>query len=145
MVVAQYDGENAFPYYYEVPDFKNGYFITTIDKEVSIKFIITAYNVNGSTLSDTYVLPPSTDVISLGFCMSNGRIIISAGNDVDVAGMISDIKIDKISVSGVNNKATSDITIRNNSIDVSNLTSGLYVLTIIDTKGHIFNYKFTIK
>lgn len=77
--------------------------------------------------------------------MSNGRIIISAGNDVDVAGMISDIKIDKISVSGVNNKATSDITIRNNSIDVSNLTSGLYVLTIIDTKGHIFNYKFTIK
>lgn len=145
VVVAQYDGENAFPYYYEVPDFKNGYFITTIDKEVSTKFIITAYNVNGSTLSDTYVLPPSTDVISLGFCMSNGRIIISAGNDVDVAGMISDIKIDKISVSGVNNKATSDITIRNNSIDVSNLTSGLYVLTIIDTKGHIFNYKFTIK
>ena len=76
VVVSQLDEGNDMPYQYEVPDFRKGYFTATVDREFTSTFTITAYNKNGSTKSETYVLQPLTPTtsIDLKFNVNNDQI-----------------------------------------------------------------------
>lgn len=61
VIVAQKDEDNNLPYYYEISDFKKGYFMATVEKDAYTTFTVTSYNNNGYTSSDTYTVYPLDD------------------------------------------------------------------------------------
>ena len=80
IVVSQYDDGEDVPFQFAVPDIKSGKFTATVDKEYPTKFVITSYNKNGSTTSETYVLDavqPVSD-LSLDFSYSDGKVTIAS-------------------------------------------------------------------
>lgn len=58
IIVEQLDEGDRIPHKYEVSDFKKGYFIATVDKELYSQFSIIAYNKNGNTRSETLIIEP---------------------------------------------------------------------------------------
>jgi len=60
--VSQLDEGNSAPYYYDIDDFKKGYFTTIVDCEFYSWITLTAYNHNGSTESETLCVSLSDGV-----------------------------------------------------------------------------------
>ena len=45
-------------FFYDVYDFRKGYFVANLDRELSTKLRIFVYNDNGSRISNTITIPP---------------------------------------------------------------------------------------
>lgn len=142
VVVGQLDEDNDLPYYYEVPDFKKGYFIALVDKEFPTEFTITAYNENGTTKSYPYVLPAlCPPQINVNFAYSEGNIAVNAFcKGMDDANILSSYEVYPMYSSVVvkEQKQISNMT----NVQVSSLPKGHYTLLVYDVKGGKHIYKF---
>lgn len=146
VVIEQLDEDNTVPYYYEVPDFQKGYFIATVDKELTTTFTITSYNANGST-TNTYVMPPltPTDNLQLQFSVNDNSISVHSKGKRDsrksliLSYQILDYSTGNIYRTGVSNCSSV------NTIDTSTLEKGVYLLVIKDIKGNTHSIKFIKK
>lgn len=149
ILVSQLDEGNEFPYQYEVTDFRDGYFIATVDKEFSSTFTITAYNSNGYTRSYSYTieaLEPITE-LSVDFVVEDDNIgVFSNTRNLSDKQLISSYQINKVSASQIQmmNMEETENTLpdEKNSIDISSLDEGLYTLTVTDIKGGRHSVKF---
>lgn len=144
IVVSQLDEYNELPYYYEVKDFKKGYFVATVDKDYTTTFTITAYNKNGSTESYPYVLSPlDPSPIEVKFSMKRQNISISASKRG--ARALSKNLITKVEITSLDKNQNMFLySSKNNdeTISVGSLPRGRYVLSAYDAfdKKHTFKF-----
>lgn len=125
-----------------------------MDKEYPTKFVITSYNKNGSTTSETYVLDairPITDVV-LDFNFTDGKIMISSsakrmiGKNLIKSYNITQLKSSQSYISNNLVKVPTKLKIvATNTIDVSKLSNGLYLLHVEDVFGKKHSFKFIVK
>lgn len=150
IIVAQSDEDDTLPFYYGVSDFGKGYFIATVDRELTSYFTVTAYNKNGNTKSETFVLPPLTPVnsLDLAFTVRKDYIDIASKSRKlrEDAQYVSSYKIQSVLASQkrVEGSATAHLSssMDGNRIDISSLPKGVYVLTVEDVKGGVHSVKF---
>ncbi len=144
IVVEQLDEGNIVPYTYEVSDFKNGYFIATVNKEFYTELTVISYNENGSTRSETLEiepLEPADEVYAVQ--ISDNTISIQSVNDrvASVRQLVSYevIPINQYSrTTGITGNINNNIT----SIDISALGQGTYVLNYYDCNHNKYSIKF---
>ena len=149
VIVSQLDEGSDLPYYYEITDFKKGYFVATVDREFTSTFVVTSYNKNGSTSSETFVQEPLTPVsqLNLDFTVNENDIdVFSSSRKLSDKQLISSYQINKISSNQIRtmNAEETEVILPNekNSIDISSLDKGMYTLTVTDIKGGIHSIKF---
>lgn len=154
ILVTQKDEDSDNTYEYEVPDFKSGKFTATVDKEFSSTFIITAYNKNGQTESDPYILKPLSPPtsIDLHLWFENEKLLLERARRYQkLVKVVDTYRITAIEPTmrrmvGINNIETPMTkTAKGEQIDVSSLPKGTYLLTVKDIKGGIHSLKFTKK
>jgi hypothetical protein len=142
IVVAQYDAYETIPYYYVVTDFKDGYFLASVDKEFDTRFVITAYNENGYTESEAYTFHPSDLIgpMALNFTRRGDVIEIESKNPRARGKNV----VREASISSVLPYAEKRLyRFQNeNKLDVSKLKKASYVLNVTDINGDIHSYKF---
>lgn len=142
IVVDQLDEFDYVPISYEVSDFKKGYFVATVDKEFSSSFTITAYNSNGCTRSETFTLPALEPWDgNAAFSITNNSISLT-GNALRARSQ-KDFKYEISSISTFNVQAQKSGKINfDSTIDISDLPSGLYVITLYrDGKKHTTKFE----
>lgn len=154
IIVSQYDDGEDVPFQFFLSDIKSGKFTATVDKEYPTKFIITSYNQNGSTTSETYILDPIQPItdLDLSFILSNGCIEVKSNskrmNDKILIKSYTINSLDNLLQSrtertqklpSVNQKTNSNL------INVSELSSGMYILTVNDIFGKNHSFKFAVK
>lgn len=148
VVVSQLDEGEELPTVYEVPNFKDGYFIANVDKDCSSKFTITAYNKNGTTKSDVYELPAiSTLKPDWNVVVNRDDIFISDKNHLfdNVSDAISDIRITKVqSRSSSGTDVAVKLTLDDDRIDTSSYGNGIYELKIKDKFNGTYSWKFVV-
>lgn len=76
VMVEQMDEGSDMPMRFEVKDFKKGFFIATVDKELYTQFKVIAINDNGQTVSDLVEVAP-TDPSAMDMSVVVGRDAIS--------------------------------------------------------------------
>lgn len=144
IVVSQLDYGEELPYTYEILDFRNGYFETTVDKDFPTKFKITAFNKNGQTESEEYTLPPvdpSTN-INIEFRKDRDKILLICNDRFgENISLLKSYELHMISSTGTYIKKDEMFT--SNEVDISSLKSGIYTLTVYDIKNESHSFKFT--
>lgn len=148
IVVSQLDEGEEMPTIYEVPDFKKGYFIASVDRECESKFTITAYNKNGSTKSDEYVLKPlSTLKPNWNLDIKYDNLILSDKNKLfdRVSDAITDIRITMVQpYSSMQTKSIANVELDEDRIDISQYENGIYELRIKDKFEDFYSWKFVV-
>lgn len=130
VVVEQLDEFDYVPISYEGQDFKKGYFIATVDKEFSSSFTITAYNNSGNTRSETFTLPPLEPWDgNANLTITDNCIAINGGASRMRPKKEFNYVISSISAYDTKIMKSGDVS-NNNIIDISDLASGLYVMTL---------------
>jgi uncharacterized protein YxeA len=146
VVVSQLDEGNELQYQYEVPDYKKGYFVATVDKEFSSTFTITAYNKNGSTVSYPYVLSPlsTKSNIQVNFILNKDNIQIKpVSRKMDGKTLVTSYEIHPLVSNNNDIKSTYKRYFTDDkSINISSLTKGYYTLTVYDIRGEKHSFKF---
>lgn len=136
MVIQHEDGEK-YPYYYGVDDISKRYFIANVPRDVSSRITIVAYNTNGATHSNEIVIP------AVGFPDINPSFL-REGNQIAVNGIpstgtkITYCVTDAVIGNVVENNALN----HDNTIDITNLVKGFYILHIEDGNRINASYKF---
>jgi len=135
IVVDQLDEGNDMPIKFEVQDFKEGYFMAIVDKELYTQFTIHSYNKNGSTKSDFLTVAPLISAVHL-FDIHLGR------NKIDMTySLTNDLfknanyTIYSSSFNNVSPLKKGILENRKSTIDISDLNSGNYILIIQTDKG----------
>lgn len=145
IIVEQLDEGEEFPYYYEVENFKKGYFTATVDKEYTSSFRVTAYNKNGSSTSEQYILSPLEPAreINLSFDMKGDRInVIPNERKLRSGKVCQSYMINELS----SNRTVKSSQERSDNIDISKLEKNkYYILLATDIKGAKHAYKFIRK
>lgn len=126
---------NDMPIKFEVQDFKEGYFMAIVDKELYTQFTIHSYNKNGSTKSDFLTVAPLISAVHL-FDIHLGR------NKIDMTySLTNDLfkntnyTIYSSSFNNVSPLKKGILENRKSTIDISDLNSGNYILIIQTDKG----------
>lgn len=141
VVVEQLDEGETMPFLYEIEDFRKGYFIANLDRELKTNLTVIAYNDNGQRRSNTITIEP----------------VGSQTNSIDIKYLENIIQIDGLneklletrrfqySLTRLNELSVSeDIKIiTSNSIDVSSALSGIYVLNLYKDSEKIRTFKFS--
>lgn len=141
VVVEQLDEGERLPFQYEVEDFRKGYFIANLDRELSTQLTVISYNDNGLRRSKTITVPP------IGFNTTD--IFITKKDDkIEINGLISEREL----TSGKYSYALNNITNLNNSVQsgivtekaigISDLQNGIYVFSLFRDAEKIKNLKF---
>lgn len=153
IVVSQYDDGEDIPFQFALSNIKSGKFIATVDKEYPTTFIITSYNKNGATTSETYVLDavqPISD-LELSFAYVDGHITVKSNSRrMRNKEIIDSYSIAPLGISQQNaverlcGQLSNNI-ISSNTIDVSGLPIGLYVIKVVDIFGKTHSFKFAVK
>ncbi len=146
VVIEQLDEGERVPYRYDVPNFKDGYYIATVDKEFQSEFTVIAYNENGTTRSETLLIEPLEPVVlNLNINMDGEYITIENNQSRNISNNL--IKSYEINTLDMYNAYTVKVELnyqnKENRIDINDLERGLYVLNLIDTKGEHHSFKFT--
>ena len=130
VVVEQLDEGNDLPIKYEVHDFKKGYFTATVDKELYTQFAVYSYNKNGSTKSDYLTVSPLSPVQQLfDIRLANNKIDVSCSN-LHSALKNAKYVIYSTTYNNVSPIKEGVIEETNNTIDISDIKSGNYILKI---------------
>ena len=139
IIVEQLDEGERVPFRYEATDFRQGYFIANLDRELSTQLTVISYNDNGNTRSNTIVIPAIgyddlQENISFDICdnhiSTNGIDRIQPNASYTITNMINAnfVKTEKLPTDGI--------------IDISELKSGCYILSLRNG-NNTANYKFT--
>lgn len=143
VVVEQLEEGETMPFRYEIEDFRKGYFIANLDRELITDLTVIAYNDNGQKRSNTITIDPIGS-------QTNSIVIKYLGNIVQIDGLNEKLiesgrykysltRLNELSVSG-------DLkTVSSNSIDVSSDWSGIYVLNLYKDSEKIRTFKFSKK
>lgn len=135
--VAQLNDWATVPYFFYVPNFKDGYFLATVDVEYQTVFTIYTYNSTGySTRTVTYTPEHPESASSLSFERSGNYIVISSSDPSfqEREGSITSV------LPGLD--ASLPVNIVDNKVDVSLLHKGVYMLNVADRRGRMQSYKF---
>lgn len=141
VIVEQLDEGERLPFRYEVKDFRKGYFIANLDRECSTQLTVVSYNNNGSTRSNTIVIPAlGYSVSNLSFDLSNNMLsiqgipekMIESGCVMYSIGKMSDLYGGK-----------SIAKLESTTLDLNELSNGLYVISIYDEQRQLGSFKFS--
>ena len=140
VVVEQLEEGELLPFSYDVEDFKRGYFVATVDKDYSTQFTVISYNENGTTRSNTITVPPVSEMdnaSNIDFDILADKILV---NIDEIRDRRISYRIDPLlpSTTGV---ATTNLN-ADGVIDISNLCSGMYVLTVYEDGNRSCSEKF---
>lgn len=141
IVVEQYDEGNDMPVKYEISDFKKGYFTATVDKELYTEFVIYAYNKNGSTKSDSLIIPPLSSVqepYDIRFTHNSIELYLKSRMKQNINDYYCIYSLDSAIPILIKR---GEINAANSIIDIAHLQSGRYVLSI-KSKENKQNVKF---
>lgn len=142
VVVQQHDEWDRVPFRYELSDFKDGYFIATVDKEFYSEFTVTAYNENGSTVSDTLVVEPLEPAeLTVESDVADNYITVKNSSNRN-GNFIGSYEINTVDSYSIRNVTQNTSHIGENRIDVSALSPGLYILSITECDGKRHTMKF---
>ena len=141
IMVDQYDGDDTMGFFYDVEDFRKGYFIANLDRELNTRLRIFAYNENGSRISNTISIPP------IGWPDLEPEFkYIKDGVSIE---QISSRLIEKGNITYEIRSAINPIDVKQGTlasdriIDFSDLNDGIYILQIRNREGLIGTSKFT--
>ena len=141
IMVDQYDGDDTMGFFYDVEDFRKGYFIANLDRELNTRLRIFAYNENGSRISNTISIPPigwpdlepefkyTKDGVSIERISS--RLIEKGNITYEIRSAINPIDVKQGTLAS------------DRIIDFSDLNDGIYILQIKNREGLIGTSKFT--
>lgn len=130
VIVEQYDEGNDMPMRFEVKDFKKGYFIATVDKELYTRFKVIAINDNGQTASDVIEVPP-TNPESLDVLVSNNSIELFSQRESKLKQIVTSYEIFQL---GSVLKKVDSGKIVGKSIELSKCKKGSFVINLFDSK-----------
>lgn len=127
IVVEQLEEGNDLPIKYEVKDFKKGYFIANVDKELQTKFVVYSYNNNGSSKSETLIVQP---LVSYDFTVdfSNENILINSNLQKNPVSI--NYNVYSVSPSSLRKVKHGVLNHHNSTIQISDLSKGSYILDI---------------
>lgn len=135
VIVEQLDEGEELPFQYEVEDFRKGYFTANLDRECDTQLTVICYNDNGYQRSNTISIP------AIGYSSSNGNLTLqNYGTYIQINGL-SEQHLERGEWTySIQNLTTSTAVIKtsplhSNQIDVAELPSGIYVLTLTDNSG----------
>lgn len=124
----------------EVPDFKKGYFVTSVDTDRQTTFTAIGYNANGSTRSLPVTVDPVGEAVQR-FSMT------MAGDELNLTEVLDgDVQLCGYEITPL--QARSLVPVRSGVIDramkvnVADLPDGIYVLVCYDEDGNRYTYKF---
>lgn len=111
----------------EVKDFKKGYFIANVDKELQTKFVVYSYNNNGSSKSETLIVQP---LVSYDFTVdfSNENILINSNLQKNPVSI--NYNVYSVSPSSLRKVKHGVLNHHNSTIQISDLSKGSYILDI---------------
>ena len=137
----QHDEGYSQAYYYSVPDFKKGYVNVIVDRDFTSTIQIYAYNKNGVTISDNYIINPvDPSGIDISFNIINDEIELTAkSRRYDAINMIKECNIQSI-IDG--QKKSIKFADNKNKINISSLKQGMYIINVIDVSGVEHTFKF---
>ena len=127
VIVEQLDEGNDLPIKYEVTDFKKGYFVATVDKELFTEFVVYSYNNNGSTVSETLVVDPLVPY-DFSIHLSSDKIVVN-GNTRS-GSRLFDYNIYTSSTTTLQHVKKGVISTTNPVIQISDLSKGAYILDV---------------
>lgn len=130
VIVEQYDEGNDMPMRYNVKDFKKGYFIATVDKELYTRFKVIAINDNGQTASDVIEVPP-TDPESIDVLVSNNSIDLFSQRESKLKQIVTSYEIFQL---GSVLKKVDCGKVVGKSIELSKCKKGSFVINLFDSK-----------
>lgn len=127
VIVEQLDEGNDLPIKYEVTDFKKGYFVATVDKELFTEFVVYSYNNNGSTVSETLVVDPLVPY-DFSIHLSGDKIIVNGNTRND--SRLFNYNIYSSSTTTLQHVKKGVVSTTNPVIQTSDLSKGAYILDI---------------
>lgn len=141
LVVKQLDEGYSQPFYYSVPDFRKGYVEVIVDRDFTSTIQILAFNRNGMTRSDNYVISPvEPSGISLDFDIHDNEILLNAScRRMDNRNLIKEYKLLSV-IDGQKVMAGSGSNVANR-IPISSLRPGFYLLHVTDIMGGEHSFK----
>lgn len=152
IVVSQYDDGEDVPFQFVLSDIKSGKFAATVDNEYPTRFVITSYNKNGTTDSETYIYNPQESASSaeLSFAYSKGSIKVASNSKrFDTKELIESFTIKRLGLSLLPTPSVATTLTNDNlascCIDISKLAKGLYLLEVLDVYGKSHHFKFSVK
>lgn len=140
VVVEQLDEGEALPFQYEVYDFRKGYFIANLDRELTTQLKVISYNANGYATSNIITIPP------LGYA-DNAVLFTHDDNYITIEGVSKRIlESGQLSCVATNisrpGASMETLRIQDNQISINDLSAGIYVLSMFNNKDKIGEYKF---
>ena len=137
----EFDGDFEYSFSYVPEEFRKGYFIASLDRELTTKLIVTSYNKYGQKDSQTLVIPP------MGYPDMDVTFKVRC-NSVMVEGVTSrQIEQKRVSYmlatpmnTGV--PVTEAMLGADRCVDTSSLPKGIYVLTVIRDGEAVGTTKF---
>ena len=144
IVIGQLNDGSIVPFYYEVHDFSDRYFLATVDIEYPTVFTIKGYDSdnNYSIMTFTYNPLLDDDEITLNFTRNGDFINISPQRRNHSSGLAKWYSISKLNVSGNSVKASGRNIVIDDKIDIGTLDAGAYAIHVYDIKGKRHEYKF---
>lgn len=141
IVVEQLDEGETLPFRYEIQDFRKGYFIANLDRELKTDLTVTAYNNNGQRRSNTITIPPIGS-------LNNSISIRYTGYILEFDGLNEKLIESgrfKYSLTRLNELSVQENIkpISSNLIDMSSALPGIYILNLYKDSEKIKTFKFT--
>jgi len=140
VIVEQWDEGEILPFQYEAEDFRNGYFIANLDREISTQLTVVSYNDNGYRKSNTITIPPiGHPTREITFKRSN--------NVITIDGLSKSLKESENLRCSLNNVTgaipyTKTLPIRDGEIDITDVPQGVYVLSVFNGSNKLGYHKF---
>lgn len=141
ILVEQLEEGARIPFTYYVDDIKDGYFITTVDKDYSTTFKLRAQNANGETISEElYVAPVGSTIYHVNVKIDGDYIRVSFSDEV---GAIAECKFaEKYEIYNISNPSICQKGfISDNVIKTEKLENGVYGLRITDSEENVYTAK----
>lgn len=147
IVVEQLNEGDRLPIRFEVSDFKKGYFTATVDKEFYSQFTIIAYNKNGSTRSESFELPPLEPYVEeVDLKMTSEGLKAMPTKTLRASDFIINFEINKADLNSQGFSIVKKGAIHTNeSIAISDLPKGLYIISYSTRSGDRKQMKFSIQ
>ncbi len=138
--VEQFDGDSEVPFYYDVDDFRKGYFVANLFSWVDTKLTLICYNENGYSESNTIIIPAlGKKLNTISYKLNGESISIYGLNEINVANNNVRYSIS----TPLNSLSTQQGMINSErSINISSLPKGMYILSVMENGKMISSFKF---
>ncbi len=140
VVVEQLDEGETLPFQYEVSDFRKGYFVANLDRELSTQLTAVCYNENGFVRSNTITIP------AIGYT-NNSLQVERAGDEITISNIAQNLLESgavSYSLRNLTNLTGQEKSgnISEPKIYIDDLASGVYLLTLRLKDAVVTTYKF---